>query len=123
MSQVGTRGQSDYTLAESSLSAQGIVTSVHESTYSAGSIHAGEKGSPMPSPYVEAVCIEDCLMASQTSFLSVLDPARKMHLCQNNGLLTGWRTLLWKHIVRPVVHCLQLLNVIPLEQWLLLMQH
>ncbi len=35
---MGTRGQSGYILAESSLSAQGIVTSVHESTYSAGSI-------------------------------------------------------------------------------------
>ncbi len=65
VSQVGTRGQSGYTRAESSLSAQGIVTSVHESTHSAGSIHAGGKGlagSPMPSPYVEAVRIEDCLI-------------------------------------------------------------
>ncbi len=96
VAQVGTRGQSGYTLAESSISTQGIVTSVHVSTNSAGSIHGGGKGlmgSPMPSPYVEAVCIVDCLYgALETSFLSVLDPARKVHLCQNKGLLTGRRT-------------------------------
>ncbi len=96
MSQVGTRGQSGYTLAESSISTQGIVTSVHVSINSAGSIHGGGKGlmgSPMPSPYVEAVCIVDCLYGTlETSFLSVLDPARKVHLCQNKGLLTGRRT-------------------------------
>ncbi len=63
-----------------------------------------------------SLCVTDQL-------LSVLESARKVHLCQNKGLLTGWRTRLWKNIVQQVVYCLQLLNVIPLEEWLLLMQH
>ncbi len=112
VSHAGTRGQSGYILAESSLSAQDVVISVHESTYSAGSIHVGGRGlagSHMPHG------------TSWTSFLSVLAPARKEHLCQNKGFLTGWRTLLWKHIVWQAMYCLQLLNVIPLEQWF--MQH
>ncbi len=71
-----------------------IVTSVHKSTYSAGSIHAGGKGlagSPIPSPYV------DCLMtASWRVTDQLLDPARRVHPCQNKGLLTGGQTLLLK---------------------------
>ncbi len=116
VSQVGTSGQSGYTLAESSLSAQGIVTSVHESTYSAGSIHAGGKGlagSPMSSPYVEAVCIEeDCLMVRHRPAFCLFWTRQerctfvKTKACSlGGGLLNAT------------------VNVIPLEQWLLLMQH
>ncbi len=127
MSQVGTKGQLGYTLAESSLSAQGVVTSVHKSTYSAGSIHTGGKGlagSPMPSPYVEAICIEDCLMARhRPAFCLFWTQQERSTFVKTKACSLGGGLYCGSISCDRLCIACNCTNLIPLEQWLLHMPH